>query len=199
MTGGLGCGKSEVASLLIGHGLAVRDADVIARDLLEPGTGVHREVLEWFGPAVADDQGRIRREIVADRIFSDPAMRHRLEALVHPAVFDLLDQWFAEVTRGGAPAVAVVPLLFEAGREGWVDRILCVAASPEVALERVVARGMRRADAERRMAAQWPIQEKAERSHTTIWNNGTREDLGRAVEAWIQQLQKETGCDVGAA
>lgn len=175
VTGGIACGKSVVGSFLAEEGVPVCDCDDVARRLMEPGGACFGAVVEAFGRAVMSSDGRIDRLRLAGIVFTDPVRLARLNAIVHPAVFDACRRWLDGV-RGAAAAV-IVPLLFEAGAEqGW-DAVVCVSASPAVQRQRLQARGLAPADAQRRMAAQMPVREKMARADYVIMNDGTLEML----------------------
>jgi dephospho-CoA kinase len=188
LTGGIGCGKSESGRILAGLGAAVSEADEVARALLEPGQEVFEQVRRRFGSAMLDPGGRIDRGRLAALVFADGAARKALNELTHPPV---MRAW-AQVARAeGRMAVAVVPLLFEAGaHEGW-SAVVCVAADEAVALARLRARGLDEEQARRRMAAQWPLARKIERSDYVIWNNGGRERLERETARIYREIMKK--------
>jgi dephospho-CoA kinase len=190
VTGGIGCGKSEVGRLLGARGAAVFDADVLAREAMAPGTRVAAAVKRSFGSAVVGPDGAIDRAALAAVVFRDPAARRRLEALVHPRVIRRLRQGLASARAAGRIGVAVVPLLFETGLEDLCDVTLCVIADADLTRARLRARGMAPAEARRRMAAQMPLKEKARRSDVVIENNGTRNALCRKVDAFYEDLMR---------
>lgn len=191
LTGGIGCGKSLVADLLKQAGMAVRDADDVARAALAPGQAVYAEVVKTFGAGMVDEHGNIRRSRLADLVFGDPEQRAVLNDLVHPAVLADLTEWMATVTGTGAHAVAVVPLLFETGFDRAVDRVLCIAADRAVVVDRLHRqRGWSEEETARRMAAQWPVEKKVERSDDVIWNNGDVDTLTARVDAWRNALDQ---------
>ena len=140
LTGGIGSGKSEVARLLVGHGACLIDADVVAREVVEPGTSGYARVVEAFGPTVVAADGTLDRSALAARVFADPEQLAALNAIVHP----LVAARTAELV-GQAPPDAVVvndvPLLVENGLRG-LDLVVVVDAPEESALERLVARGL---------------------------------------------------------
>jgi dephospho-CoA kinase len=190
LTGGIGSGKSEVARLLAMRGAVVIDSDVLAREVVEPGTPGLAAVVEAFGPAVLTANGRLDRDRLAEIVFADPAARERLNAIVHP----LVRTASADRLAGVPPEAVVVhdiPLLVEAGlSEGW-DLIVVVAASPATQLDRLVRlRGMDQAAARARIDAQMPLANKVAVADVVIDNDGTGEELVRQVDAlWARLLQ----------
>ncbi len=191
LTGGIACGKSTAGRMLAEHGVAVCDADEIARELLAPGTPYTRRVIERFGPSIVDAAGAIDRRALGRRVFMDAAERAALEAIVHPETLRRLGAWLDEQRRMGRSAAAIVPLLFEVGATvGW-DAVICVTADMAVVRRRLAERGLTPDEAERRVAAQWSLAEKARRADYVIENNGTLDELRRAVEQTWQMISKK--------
>lgn len=194
LTGGIGSGKSSVARLLAGKGAFVVDADAIAREIVEPGEPAIEEIRAAFGPEVIDADGRLRRSRLAEVVFDDPDALARLNAITHPRIAARS----AELL-GSAPAEAIVvydmPLLVEQGPqalEGW-DAIVVVDAPDEVRLERLVARGVDRVDAQRRMAAQASRDVRLAAADHVIDNSGDIVSLEHSVDAlWTSLISTGT-------
>src|SRR5690606_24299131 len=138
LTGGIGSGKSAVAERFAARGVPVLDADLIAREVVEPGTPGLAQVVEVFGPEVLDPQGRLDRARLGRRVFGAPERRRRLEASLHPLIYAEMRE---RVRRLAAPyCILVIPLLIETGQTDLVDRVLVVDAPPELQYQRVAAR-----------------------------------------------------------
>ena len=189
LTGGIGAGKSAVADLFAGWGATIIDGDVLARDVLAPGSEGIREVAQRW-PQVIGRDGDLDRAALAAIVFVDEAARRELNAIVHPRVREL-----AAVREREAPqgiVVHVVPLLFEGDFWRACERTVLVTAPRDVRIERVVARGGNRDDVERRMAAQIDPTLARTRADYTIENDGDREQLrerSRAVyDALVEDL-----------
>jgi dephospho-CoA kinase len=174
----------------------VIDADAIVHELQAPGSPVLAEIATAFGPEVLDAQGRLDRARVADRVFRDPAERQRLNAIMHPRVGAEMAQRSAAARNAGAPLIVMdIPLLFESrppdretARRGN-DATVLVYAPRETQIERTVARdGCTRAEAERRVAAQLPIDEKRALADHVIDNGGALADTERQVRDLIATL-----------
>lgn len=182
LTGGIACGKTEAAAILARLGAAVWEADTAAHRLMRRGTPVYDAVARRFGPSILAADGEIDRHALGARVFDNDDERAALNSLVHPAVIAEMQAWRAAVARNRT-AVAVVPLLYEAGleRDGW-DAVLCVAADGETVRRRLAERGLAAGEIERRLAAQWPLAEKIRRADAVFWNNGTKEDLEREIK-----------------
>ncbi|TAN38100.1 MAG: dephospho-CoA kinase [Verrucomicrobia bacterium] len=191
VTGGIGCGKTEVARLLQKRGAVVWDADESVHRLLRRGTPAHARIVRVFGPAVVRSDGGICRVALAQAVFADPMQRRKLEKILHPAVIREMRAWLVAQRQAERDAVGVVPLLFEVGlTRGW-DAIWCIAADEKIALRRLERRGVHTADARCRMRAQWPLGRKVRRADVVIWNNGTRRALAAQVKKLWAMCKKE--------
>lgn len=190
ITGGIGCGKSEVGRLLSGHGVAVLDADDVVHRMMEPGTPTHAALIARFGARVAGPDGRIDRPWLARLVFESAGEREALHAILHPPVLAALRKWVEE-RRAQGPVAVQVPLLFEVGFRDPFDAVICVAAEPGVVRERLKSRGWSDREMQSRLAAQWPLEEKMRRADVVIWNNGTLAELAAAVEqAWNELRER---------
>jgi len=190
LTGGLGAGKSTVARMLADRGAVIVDADELARRAIAPDTPGHRKVLESFGDGVLAQDGSIDRRALAAVVFDDPEARRALESITHPEVFRMLAD---EVERRRDTDDVVVfdaPLIVETGFDEATDVLVVVALDPALQVERVVARGMDRAEAEARIAAQASPEERRSRADEVLRNDGDLEDLERQVEALWERLRR---------
>lgn len=185
LTGNIASGKSSVVDVWREHGAHIIDADVLARQVIAPGTPGEQRVLEQFGTT---DRARLRAIV-----FRDPARRTELEDIIHPEVARLRAQQEAELARQGARVVVNdIPLLFEAGLADSFDIIVLVDAPRDVRIERIVQhRGIERAEAERMVDAQWPAEQKREHADYIIDNDGSLAELRKkAEEVWQQILAR---------
>lgn len=184
VTGGIACGKNEVGTILESLHVCVLDTDDVAHNLLENNPYVLDKVIDTFGRGVLDHRSQIDRKKLGLLVFSDPHALNALNSIIHPEIITATGQWLEKTRRTGCHCAVLVPLLFEINMvDGW-DCILCVASSPERMIQRMAVRGLSRADAAARMAAQWPVKKKAEYADDVIWNNGSLEDLRRDVTHW---------------
>jgi dephospho-CoA kinase len=155
ITGPIGCGKSTVAGWLAEAGATIVDADLIARQVVEPGEPALAEVIAAFGSAIMRPDGTLDRAALGRIVFSDAGQLARLEAIVHPAVRPRILEALAEARRQGAPAAAVEAIkLVEGGLAEACDEVWLVVCSPEEQVDRFVARGSTREEAAVRIAAQ---------------------------------------------
>jgi dephospho-CoA kinase len=189
LTGGIATGKSTVARLLAGRGAAVVDADLLAREVVLPGSPALGEITAAFGPAVLTAAGELDRAALGALVFADPSQRRRLEAITHPRIGALMAERIAAGLESAAPlVVADIPLLFEGDRRGLVEGVLLVDATEEVQLHRLMLRdGIDEAAARARIAAQMPLAEKRRLATWVIDNTGTPESTAARVAAWWER------------
>jgi len=188
LTGGIGSGKSTVASLLARRGAVVVDADALARDAVAPGTPGLSEVVARFGAAVVGARGELDRGALAAVVFADAAALADLNAIVHPWVRAAIAERLAGLDGGAFDGVVVleIPLLVESGRSYGASKVIVVDCPEDVALRRLVEeRGMDEGDARRRMAAQVSRADRLAAADVVIDNSGSLAELERQVgEVW---------------
>ncbi len=194
LTGGIASGKSLVSGLLRELGAAVVDADQIAREVVAPGGPAYDDVVQAFGPEVVEPDGTLDRKVLAGRIFSDAAARHRLNDLTHPHIRRRMAEEAARLAADSHVEVIVfdIPLLLETtdGRDLGLDGILVVYADDDVRARRLAARdGLPEAEARRRLGAQMPLREKLVYADWVIDNNGAPEETRREVERLWEVLR----------
>jgi dephospho-CoA kinase len=183
LTGGIGSGKSTVARLLEKRGAVVFDADLLAREAVEPGTPGHAAVIDRFGADVLAPGGELDREALASIVFADPAARRDLEQIVHPEVRRL----FAEGTEAYRDTDRVVvfsaPLLVETGMHTAFEVLVVVSATVATQIERLMRqRGMSEASIRARIDAQAPLEDKAAAADFLVDNEGSLDELESQVE-----------------
>ncbi len=194
LTGGIGAGKSTVATLLAEHGAVVIDADSIVRELQQPGTDVFHAIVDRFGTHVVAADGGLDRERLADIVFRNDDARSALNAIVHPAVYAVMSERIAAVKDADKVVVLDIPLLAEAGGGGGMDAVVVVEADHEMRVARVVSeRGLNAEDVRARMAAQASSEQREALADVVIRNNGTPEDLRAQVDDLWEQLRARLG------
>ncbi len=187
LTGGLASGKSSVAARFALAGMEVVDADRLVSDLYLAGAPGALAVRELFGETYLDANGAVDKPKLADLVFSDEASKARLEGAVHP----LVRARFRELAeRPGGPIVLEATRLVEAGYAPDFDRIVSVEAPAAVRLERAIARGMPRPQAEARLASQGDGTLRREAAHRILTNSGTRAELESQVEALVEEIRR---------
>ena len=191
LTGGIGAGKSEVSRLLASYGALVVDSDVIAREVVAPGTEGLAAVAAEFGPGVLRADGSLDRPALGALVFADPERLRALNAIVHP----LVRGRSAELEATAAPGTVVVhdvPLLAENGLAPLYDLVVVVDASDEVRLERLVElRGMAEPEARARMAAQATREARLAIADVVIDNSGPLDALApRVHQVWTDLVDR---------
>ena len=195
VTGGIGTGKSVVLSQLAACGAAVVDADALVHDALRAGAPAVAEIRKRFGEEIITPSGDVDRARLGTIVFGDGQARRDLEAILHPAVYHAIESWMrGREVEGARVAVAEIPLLYETGHEGDFDCVVVTACDGEEQVRRAMGRsGMSDADARRRIAAQWPLAEKARRADFVIRTDGTVEETRRqARSVWDALLRRAT-------
>jgi dephospho-CoA kinase len=193
LTGGIATGKSHVLRRLASHGVPTIDADVLAHASVRPGSQAWSALRARFGPDIFATNGEVDRRRIGQAVFSDPLARRDLEAIVHPPVYDAIQQWFGERAsrQRHTFAVADIPLLFETGHQEDFDRVVVTACNEETQLQRLIERdGLSEADARSRMASQLPTADKVTAADYVIWTDGSQDDTDRHVDDVYRALMR---------
>jgi dephospho-CoA kinase len=195
ITGGIASGKTTVAQALQALGAVVVSADVLAREIVRPGTKALQQIAEYFGCQVLREDGTLNRQLMADMVFDDDQARMALNGITHPAIAALARTRLREAEQGGAALVIYdAPLLFEVGADRQVDKVLVVKVDAEVQLARLMARdGINRQQALARIAAQMPQEEKVARADFVIDNSGTAKETQVQVRSLMERLSSGAG------
>lgn len=188
ITGGIGSGKSAVAKLFEQWGALTVDADLLAREVVEPGSEGFLRVVEHFGPDMVLADGSLNRPKLASIIFSDPQKKTLLESLLHPLI---REQWLSQLERlkkGNAPLIAyIVPLFFESTAQmPEIEKVVLISAPEETRIARIMSRDLfPRQIAELRIKAQLPDSAKIDKSDYVIKNDSSLEQLeSRALDVF---------------
>lgn len=187
LTGGIACGKSTVAAMLVDRGAALIDADVLARQAVEPGSAGLKRIAERFGQAVISPDGLLNRKKLAAVIFGDDSARKELEGMLHPEIRSRIQRQMAAFERLTPDKLLVVdiPLLYESGMEDlFADwQIMVVYIPAELQLARLMERdGLSVEEARQRLAAQLPIEEKRQRADIVIDNGGALAKTSQQID-----------------
>jgi len=194
LTGGIGAGKSTVAAHWRTRGLPGVDADELAHRTLLPGTATYAAILKEFGTGILNADRTISRSALAAEVFGNEPRRAVLNGIIHPVV---RERWHAAVAEfaaaGNVPAVVVsVPLLFEVGLEKEFDFVVVVACSAATQMARLSAKGMSGAQAQARIAAQWPMPRKMGRADWVIWNDGSPRVMAEQADMVWERIKEES-------
>jgi dephospho-CoA kinase len=195
LTGGIACGKSTIAAMLVKRGAHFLQADALAHQLYTPGTATYDEVVHHFGREILNPDGAINRTRLANLVF--PGRIHELNAIVHPEVMKRQNSWMDEVERNHPNGVAVVEaaLLIEARAAKDFDRVIVVTCDFAHKVEHFAQRSgataeKARAEVERRSAAQFSDEQKARHADYVIENSGSLDDTERQVDKIWEDLQR---------
>jgi len=192
LTGGIATGKSYCLEQFERLGAKTIDADVLARDAVAKDSDGLKAVVRRFGGGVMTPDGDLDREALGRIVFEDPAARHDLEAIIHPVVYGAISRWFEWLdanersgTHTDTIGIADIPLLFETGHQTDFDAVIVAACRRDQQIERLMARGLTRTDAEHRLAAQLPIEEKTRDAEFVIDTSGPYSDTdARIKQVW---------------
>ena len=196
LTGGIGSGKSTVSAMMAAHGAVIIDADLIAREVVEPGGRAYDAVIERFGPDILAPDGTIDRPALAAIVFGDEKARKDLNDLTHPAVGAVMAERMAAEAETDHVVVLDIPLLAEGGRNrrSGMLGVLVVDVPEEIAVARLVgSRGMDEADARARIAAQASREQRRAIADVVIDNSGSMAELEAEVDrawAWIEACRE---------
>ncbi|MNJ40844.1 Dephospho-CoA kinase [compost metagenome] len=183
ITGGIGSGKTTVANQFAALGIEVVDADLIAREVVEPGTPALAAIASHFGPGILDEQGRLDRRALRERIFSDPAAKSWLNALLHPII---RSEMLRQCAAASSPyCLLVVPLLVENRLTELADRVLVIDVDEATQIERTCRRdGVSREQAQAILASQASRSERLAMADDVLDNqSGTTETIRERILA----------------
>ena len=192
LTGGMGCGKSSVRQLLA-QWFPTVDADTLAKEIAATDPEAVEAIKQTFGREVYDDEGHLRRKVLAGKVFGRPQALEKLNRILHPRVIAQTDERIARWRRQGEAIVIVEAALFyEVGWDRAMDRMVVVTAPLERRIAWLMQRdGLRREEIEARLLHQLPVEEKAKRADYVIHNDGSLENLKKKVEALREWLLKQ--------
>jgi dephospho-CoA kinase len=203
LTGGIASGKSVVGEMFVKLGAHLIHADAVAHALMQPGTAVYAEVVQHFGAGILNPDATVNRARLAEAAFGRPdhATPRRVEELnriVHPAVVRRQDEWMDQVGRKDPNAIAIVEaaLILEAGAAPRFQRMVVVTCNPEQRVQRFAERTKvdettARQEVTRRMAAQFPDEEKIKAADYVIDNSGSLDNTEKQVREIYEKLKRE--------
>ena len=196
LTGGIACGKTTVAGYFRELGAHILDADVLGHELLMPGEPAYQEAIKRFGDRVLDLTGAVDRRKLGSVVFSDARERQALNAILHPRIIARIGELVRDQQSRNPQALVIVdaPLIYEAGIAADFRKVIVVWCRPEQQLERLMAKtGLSREEAERRIMAQMPSDEKRRRADYVIDSTGSREQTREQARALYLELQQLAG------
>jgi dephospho-CoA kinase len=198
LTGGIASGKSTVARYFQDLGARIIDADRVGHEMIEPRKPAYEKILSHFGNDVLDSSGHIDRKKLGPIVFADPHQLHALNAIVHPHIVERVDELASGYHAADPQAVVIVDaaLIFESGIGGSLRKVMVAWCRPEQQVERLMAKtGAPREEAERRIRAQMPVEEKLSRADYTIDCSGSMENTRLQVERLFEELKALVGQD----
>ncbi|MBP1154631.1 MULTISPECIES: dephospho-CoA kinase [unclassified Paenibacillus] len=191
LTGGIACGKSTVASMLVRRGALLIDADRIAREVVEPGTPVLAQVIDRFGANLLLPDGTLDRKKLGERVFGNAGALKDLEGLLHPPIrATMRERMHAyEAEHPDKLVVVDVPLLYESGLQALYKQVMVVYVPRSIQMERLMVRdGLTKEQADKRLNSQMPIETKKELADIVIDNSGTIEETEMQIERfWLER------------
>ncbi|MDF2722333.1 MAG: dephospho-CoA kinase [Paenibacillus sp.] len=194
LTGGIACGKSTVSAMLVARGAILIDADQIARVVVLPGSPALAEIAERFGEELLLADGSLNRKALGAIVFQDASARRDLEHILHPRIRATMRERMEQANRDTPDKLVVVdvPLLFESKLQAMFDETLLVYVPRQVQLMRLMARDkLTEEQAESRLKAQMPIEDKRELADTIIDNSGTLEQTEKQVGEFYMRKEME--------
>jgi dephospho-CoA kinase len=193
LTGGVASGKSTVARYFQDLGAHIIDADRIGHEAIEPGRAAYREIINHFGKEILDPNGCIDRKKLGPMVFAEPHQLRALNAIVHPRIIARTEELAAKHQRQNPQAVVMVDaaLIFESRIGGSLNKVIVAWCRPEQQVERLMAKaGVSREEAERRIQAQMPVEEKRRRADYLIDCSGSMEETRRQAAAIYVELRR---------
>jgi len=191
LTGGVGTGKSMVSRMLRDLGCLIIDADLLAREVVEPGEPAYDKIVAEFGKQILETDGQIDRKKLGALVFADPAKRKRLEEFTHPEIRQRQAGILAELLTEGFEGLVIfdAALLLETGGAKNMDRVIVVYASEATQLRRLMLRdNLSEAEAREKIRSQMSLSLKVKQAHYVVDNSGTREETDRRVREVHQAL-----------
>lgn len=193
LTGGIACGKSTVSRMLRELGAAVVDADELARQVVEPGAPALAEIVARFGTEILDGEGRLDRKKLGAIVFADPEARGALERITHPRISQASQAAIAaHAAQGADPVIYDAALIVERGLYRWMNGLIVVTVSPDVQMQRLIARDQCTAgEAAARIAAQLPLADKVAVADYIIDNSGSLDETRAQVVALWERVTRQ--------
>lgn len=193
LTGGIGSGKSTVARLLAERGARLIDADLLAREVVEPGRPAWEDIVREFGKEILNPDQSLNREKLAALVFADEQKRARLNQITHPRIGDEMLKRLQKFREEGAEVALIdAALLLESPGTNWIRPVIVVAADEQTRIQRVCKRdGVGEEEVRKRLRAQWSDEERAKRADFVIDNSGDLKALEKRVEEVWKKLRRE--------
>lgn len=192
LTGGIASGKSVVSNYLKQKGIPIIDADVVAREVVEPGTKGLQKIVDHFGTDYLTSEQTLDRKKLGQLIFSNEAAREQLAVFLDQAILDRMQELTAAYRTRQEPLIVWdMALLIEKNYQSLVDEVLLVSVAPDIQVERLMARDHISAkEAKQKIASQLPLQEKKRFADLLVDNSGTLDETYRQIDHWLENLKE---------
>lgn len=189
LTGGIATGKSTVSRYFSDQGYPVIDADLIAREVVEPGTPGLAKIVDYFGQDILLEDGQLDRKQLGELIFNDSVKRKKLDAILDKEIRVMISTRIKEQVGKEVPLVIVdIPLLYEAHYEELMDEVVVVSLTTDTQLERLCARNnLTKEEGLARLSSQMPISEKVKRADDVIDNSGNLTETYQQIKEWLEK------------
>ena len=188
LTGSIGTGKSTIANKFRDLDIPVVDADLIAREVVEPGKDAYQDIVATFGKEILQNDKTLDRKALGNIVFNNEEKRKQLNAIIHPAIRKEMVRQRDEWVRNGKECVVLdIPLLYESGLTHYVDKVIVVYVDPEIQLQRIMDRDQStEEEAKSRINSQIAVSEKAKKADAVIDNNRSKEESYRQLKAILE-------------
>lgn len=188
VTGGIASGKSTVVDFFKAEGFPVVDGDIVAREVVEPGTEGLRALEKVFGKTILQNDGSLDRKKLGTLIFQNEQKRHLLNKTLDPFIRDEIKKQTLEAKKGSHLVIVDIPLLFEGHYESMMDEVATVYVTPDIQLERLMARNnLSEEEALKRINSQLPLEEKKKRADLVFDNCNSQETTRQQVLKWLER------------
>ena len=189
ITGGIGCGKSEVLKVLANKGWEVLDADDVAHNILSDPDFIQNVIIPKFGKNVLNGNV-INRKKLGQIVFSDKTLLDYLNSYMHPPIMEIIDVWISTLKESGIDGAVAIPLLFETGWLGDWDYVICISSDENIVRERLYKRNLSDAQIDSRISNQMALSEKEKLSDIVIKNNSDIAALQEEIDKMVRCLDE---------
>lgn len=190
ITGSIATGKSTVVNIFKQYGFSVVDADIIAREVVEPNTAGLKKVVETFGSSVLCSDGSLSRKQLGQIIFSDTKKRQALNALLAPFLQEAIIEQIKRASAVSSLVIADIPLLYEAGYDKYMDQVAVVYIPEDLQVQRLMKRDrITKKEAQKKVASQLSIEEKKKRADIIFDNQESLSSIRQQIFSWLKKRQ----------
>lgn len=190
ITGSIATGKSTVVNIFKQYGFSVVDADIIAREVVEPNTAGLKKVVETFGSSVLCSDGSLNRKQLGQIIFSDTKKRQALNALLAPFLQEAIIEQIKRASAVSSLVIADIPLLYEAGYDKYMDQVAVVFIPEDLQVQRLMKRDrITKKEAQKKVASQLSIEEKKKRADIIFDNQESLSSIRQQIFSWLKKRQ----------